>query len=312
MSFAWHNSAFIATPGNAPIIESSDSIDTIFIQVAWGTGPPGAPISDEQLDVLKRYFKIGAWAWCQGADIAQEAEWHAEKAHEISAECFIANMEEQYDAHGNSSDPKYSMPTEYLDVLLPDIGDMPLGVTTTAKFGSDMRKWIGSGAIYMPQAFPLENFCTVEDAVEHGMAWGWPIYQIRPLVQTFQTGGQWPDFERMNTDAARYEIGVIPYTFEQGYSVFPELSESIRRPNPEPPLPPPEEGDAMQLIGSQHGIVAAYNRMKDIDPAGCNPQFDPNNYNALPVEQLKAWDKVARSLMIMREDHDEVVSNQLK
>jgi hypothetical protein len=70
-------------------------------------------------------------------------------------------------------------------------------------------------------------------------------------------------------------------------------------------IPPPDGGD-MPDIGSQHGIIAAYNRMKAIDPEGCNPDFDPNNYDAIPLNMLKAWDKQCRTLLILAADHDAV------
>jgi len=70
-------------------------------------------------------------------------------------------------------------------------------------------------------------------------------------------------------------------------------------------MTPPQNGDDMELIGKQHGIIAAYNRMKALDPAGCNPAFDPENYNAIPLDQLKAWDKKCRTDLILAKDHDE-------
>lgn len=73
---------------------------------------------------------------------------------------------------------------------------------------------------------------------------------------------------------------------------------------PLPPWPkPPDGGDDMR-IGSQHGIAATYNRFKALDPAGCNPAFDPTKPFALPVEQLKAYDKWCRTMTILVEDHD--------
>ena len=60
----------------------------------------------------------------------------------------------------------------------------------------------------------------------------------------------------------------------------------------------------MQRIGSQNGIEATYNRLKKLDPEGCNPAFDPKQPFALPVEQLKAYDKWCRTMNILVTDHD--------
>lgn len=62
-------------------------------------------------------------------------------------------------------------------------------------------------------------------------------------------------------------------------------------------------------IGYQDGLKAAYQRIKKLDPAGCNPNYNPDDPNAIPVDQLKAWDKVHRTLKIMKEDHDASIPN---
>ena len=63
----------------------------------------------------------------------------------------------------------------------------------------------------------------------------------------------------------------------------------------------------MGKVGFQDGLKAAYERIKKIDPSGCNPKYDPDHPDALPVDQLKAWDKVHRTLKILKEDHDAAI-----
>lgn len=63
----------------------------------------------------------------------------------------------------------------------------------------------------------------------------------------------------------------------------------------------------MGKVGYQDGLKAAYQRIKKIDPAGCNPNYNPDDPDAIPVDQLKAWDKVHRTLKIMKEDHDAAI-----
>ena len=65
-----------------------------------------------------------------------------------------------------------------------------------------------------------------------------------------------------------------------------------------------DQEDDVQRIGSQHGISAAHKRLKDMDPEGSNPAFDPAQPFALPVDSLKAWDKWARTMTILVQDHD--------
>lgn len=60
----------------------------------------------------------------------------------------------------------------------------------------------------------------------------------------------------------------------------------------------------MQEIGPQHGIKASYQRLKVLDPNGCNPLFNPDTPDALPLSQLKAWDKWCRTMLILVADHD--------
>lgn len=62
-------------------------------------------------------------------------------------------------------------------------------------------------------------------------------------------------------------------------------------------------------VGYQDGLKAAYQRIKKLDPSGCNPNYNPDDPNAIPVDQLKAWDKVHRTLKIMKEDHDASIPN---
>lgn len=306
----------MASPGNVPVTLAPDWIDTVFLQVAWGTGLPNPLYDQERLELLRSRFKIIAWAWCVGNDPPEdEAAWHAQRAHEVGADAFVANMEEGYDAHGNQADPRYSMPSQYFNALIKHSGLMHLGLTTTPLFASHMGEWINAGAIFMPQAFPLENHVTVDVAVGHALSWGWPIHQIRPLVQTYQTNDMWPNVVKMSNEAVLRGVGVIPYTLEQvlltegGMQIFDTLKHAIIRPNRSAPM---DEGEVMQLIGSQHGIAAAYYRMRLLDPEGCNPNFNPNQPDALPFNQLKAWDKQARTLMILAAGHDERANRELQ
>ena len=67
------------------------------------------------------------------------------------------------------------------------------------------------------------------------------------------------------------------------------------------------EEPPVQRIGSQDGIEATYNRLKAMDPEGCNPAFNPKQPAALPIDSLKAYDKWFRTMKILVQDHDAAV-----
>jgi hypothetical protein len=66
----------------------------------------------------------------------------------------------------------------------------------------------------------------------------------------------------------------------------------------------------MQTIGSQDGIVAFHNRLRDLDPAGTLlvkaggkwPSID--TLKDRPLEEWKAIDKHQRMDQVLKDDHD--------
>ena len=204
----WERSAFVAVPGNVPLDILPDSIRRLVVQVAWGvmeTPPPA-----DWLAKARQRYEVYAWAWCDGKDVAGEAEVHSRMAEGYPA--FSANMEEPYDAHGDSNSPRFGMPTDYLAALDYD-GELAL--TTTPRFASDMTAWIQAGAIYQPQAFSLETGVGLTECVTFAQSYGWPLHLIRPLVQAYPTRGYRPNAEELNHEATGLGVGGIPYTIEQ-------------------------------------------------------------------------------------------------
>ena len=69
-------------------------------------------------------------------------------------------------------------------------------------------------------------------------------------------------------------------------------------------------GDDMTTIGSQDGITASCNRLRDLDPGGTSLVKDAKgkwpsiDTLTLPLDQQKAYDKLERTLTILAEDHD--------
>jgi hypothetical protein len=80
--------------------------------------------------------------------------------------------------------------------------------------------------------------------------------------------------------------------------------DELKRRSSSPPPPDPDDGgdDMTTLIGHQDGIQAAVNRLIALDPAGSKPNRDPSDINT-----WGAWDKLQRTLQILKDDHDEAL-----
>lgn len=69
-------------------------------------------------------------------------------------------------------------------------------------------------------------------------------------------------------------------------------------------------GGDMTIIGSQHGITAACNRLRDLDPLGTiltkqGGKWPPlSTLDGFDPSTWKAWDKLERTLSILAADHD--------
>ena len=122
----------------------------------------------------------------------------------------------------------------------------------------------------------------------------WHAYGIRCVVLTFGSyGGSVPaDYDRLAP------FGV--YTADdcgQRYSDWSPLGSC--QPCTNGPTPPDEGGD-MDLIGTQHGVDAAIDRLIKLDPAGSKPNRNEND-----LATWGAYDKLRRTLTILVSDHDE-------
>src|SRR4029453_7216185 len=96
------------------------------------------------------------WAWCDAQDefaATSEGYAHAEIAASLPITKFIANMEEPYDAHGNSSSPRYYMADRYCEAFRTILPGIAFAVTTTPRWGSNPVGLREAGACFMPQAF---------------------------------------------------------------------------------------------------------------------------------------------------------------
>lgn len=312
---------FVASYWNADpsVIAPMEVVSSLAVQVAWGMMPSERTEPEDELSAwIRRCGSYGipvqAWGWCNAWDTAsakQEARYHAERATELGfIETWIANMEEPYDAHGNSASAKYEMPATYMDAFVERADGLgveytALAITTTPFFASSQWALAKTGWVTMPQAFTADYAnATVTACVGHMEAWGWPNGQIRPLVQVYKApDGSRPAVGDYLTQSAAEHVGVVPYIVEQamdaqGRQMLTELKPATFRPPSGTPAPP--DGDDMEVIGKQHGIDAAMDRITKLDPGGSNP-----NRNESDLSTWGAYDKLRRTLKLMVEDYDE-------
>jgi hypothetical protein len=252
----WIGLGYVATAVNASpdIIQSMGPIRIVAPQVCFGLDYPE---NDPDLVYAKQLIAgcrnigldVAGWGWCCNPNIAaSEGAYHASVCEELGLLKFVANMEEPFDAHGNSSDARMFAPDYYAEAFVEEAPDVALGLTTTPRWGSSGNEMRSVGATIMPQAFTCEvPSATIPACVEHARSWGWSDDVIRPLVQVYQTNGVRPDPGVYNADAERYGVGVCPYILEQafdgeGVDMIRTLAPSITRPPqgaPEPPEPIP-------------------------------------------------------------------------
>lgn len=287
-------------------------------QIAWGASSSvdSALLPAWIANCYAHGLVVRGWAWCAATNTLEaqaEARYHVERCADLGLAWFIANPEENYDAHGNQSDPRYHMVTAYVESFhqrADELGlDFPaLGITSTPTFASDMGAAITHGWTGMPQAFPLASpDATIGNCVAHWNAWGWPTSRLRPLVQTYKTDGNLPDGQVFLDESAAANVGVVPYTVEQamdteGLMLLTTLKPAILR--------DPTEEEPMQKIGSQDGVTASCNRLRDRDSAGTRlvktggkwPSID--TLASVPLDQWKAYDKLERALTLLVADHD--------
>jgi len=133
---------------------------------------------------------------------------------------------------------------------------------------------------------------------------GWQQRGVRCVVFTFGAYNGTPaDYDRLMPYGA--------YTADdmgQNYSAWSALGAGI--PCAAVDDRPPVNGGGMTKIGSQDGIKAACNRLRDLDPSGTLLQKaggswpDISTLQGTPVESWRAYDKLQRTLQILKDDHD--------
>jgi hypothetical protein len=131
----------------------------------------------------------------------------------------------------------------------------------------------------------------------------WRQHGIRCVVPTFGTYSGWQP--SLYSRLSPYGL----YTADDCASAFaPWSPQGELDPCQDTPTPP--NGGDMPDIGYQDGITAAMNRLRDLDPKGTVLAKGPDGKwpgietLTTPVDQWKAYDKLERTLTILKDDHD--------
>jgi len=323
---------FLASYWNADpsVIGPLEVVSSLAVQVVWGMQPAQDTDPPQKLYAWRdrcHAYGLGVipWGWCDARDVAgakAEGRYHAERLDALALDeevVYIPNMEAPYDAYGNSSAPQFPMAEAYGEALTERLDSLGLGisalaVTTTPFFASSQWQLAAAGWVTMPQAFSADySEATVARAVEHMTGWGWPRAQIRPLVQTYAKSDVYPPAEPYLVESEAAQVGVVPYTVEQavGENAGRELIRALTPATMRPPCVTETEDNDVQVIGAQDGIVAEYNRLRDLDPGGTLLVRDAkgkwpsiSTLDGIPLEQWKAYDKAERRARILKDDHD--------
>ena len=316
---AWVGLGFVSTIENAPgqVLTEIEGISSVAAQIAWGVDAVKPEVMPDYLDSLRDWdlTPVG-WAWCDAENEAgaqAEGYAHARIAGNLGLDLFIANQEEEYDAHGDVNSPKFNMPKVYCEAFRSILPDIEFAVTTLNRCGSNHQAMRDAGAVLMPQTFFLEApGATLDTACRHAQDWGWDMRYVRPLVQVYETRGQVPDPNVYLSESADWGVGVIPYILEQavggaGRAALTALVPAITR----QPLAPPTNGGTVpgneippikpnEIIGSEHGITAFVDWLqKQPGMPVRSASYNPAKPGTWP------WpERLERALKILAADHD--------
>ena len=156
--------------------------------------------------------------------------------------------------------------------------------------------WTPIKAPVLPQIFGPQWGTDCADAV-----WEWHHRGVRCVV---------PTFGAYNGAPGDYDL-LSPYGLYTADDCGNQFSPWSATGQHDPCVEQPTNGgDVATPIGNQDGIKAACNRLRDLDPSGTLLQKaggswpDISTLQQIPVSSWKAYDKLQRTLQILKEDHD--------
>ena len=206
----------------------------------------------------------------------------------------VCNSEKEIDHSGS----------ELTSYIANELGDRDAAISMEVRpFGAVDWRPVAKYPI-LPQNFPAETHIGDTDYAirENWNAAGCPCVAITYGAY----GGMVPDeFARLT-----------PYGVYTGDDCGNDFEQWAPLGNCEPcahEVPtPPDGGDGVTKIGTQDGVTAAMNRLRDLDPGGTILYRDPkgkwaalDTIEGTPLDKWKAYDKLERSLAILVEDHDQ-------
>ena len=191
-------------------------------------------------------------------------------------------------------------------------------------YGYDTSSFTGTGGGVFPQAYygissgRDENYAPkVCVDYYHGQL-GVPVDQLNLMV--WPNGSNPPELELALLEEAEMGPQMSVFLAE---TTSQEMYEALRPCSQAPPLQPPEpepepepEPPMGTVIGSQHGVVAEYNALRDLDPTKTllkkvgGKWEDLSTLNSVPLSSWKAWDKAQRTKTILVNDHDQALQRQ--
>jgi hypothetical protein len=149
----------------------------------------------------------------------------------------------------------------------------------------------------LPQIFPEAGDLDINVVVSQ-----WWAYGVKCVYCTYATyGGRGP---------SDYDL-VSPYSLytaddcHQNYARWRATGSGFHACQETP-----DGGDDVTTIGSQDGIKAAVNRLRDLDSGGtllvkdASGKWPDISTLTQPLDQWRAYDKLQRTLQVLKEDHD--------
>jgi hypothetical protein len=154
----------------------------------------------------------------------------------------------------------------------------------------------------LPQIFPAEQSQHYDPVQIRSMWWNYGVKCVYPTFGSY--GGMQPTDFNLQAPYSIYTGDDCAYDYASWSPTHHGWEGCQEAPTP------PDGGSDMEKIGNQDGIVAATNRIRDLDPGGTllvkGADGKWPDISTLPPDKSKwkAYDKLQRTLQILKDDHD--------
>jgi hypothetical protein len=239
---------------------------------------------------LQRGMFCGPWARTQGGDglFSPEILSKIVSCAERWGSPLIVNSENELKGTGS----------QLTSMIAQAVAGLDAAVSMEPQPFADVDWWPLKEIPVLPQVFGLmENASWYREQ--------WHGYGVDCCFYTFGTySGWWPEEYDLQAPYSLYtadDCGGNYAAWSPTDFGYVGCVESVAPPTPE---------DDMELIGKQDGIVAEYNRLRDLDPSGTllvkGADGKWPDISTLPTDlsKWKAYDKGQRRQQILKDDHD--------